>query len=76
MLARRDGASAGGFYLCKVFKAYFISSMSFWLSKLRITSTSGSQTQQVNTPTGFPERRADLPLESDKFTKPTDLVGN
>ena len=28
-----------------------------------------SQTQQVNTQTGFPDRRSDLPLESDKSTR-------
>lgn len=28
-----------------------------------------SQTQQVNTQTGFPDRKADLPLESDKSAR-------
>ena len=28
-----------------------------------------SQTQQVNTQTGFPDRRSDLPLEADKSTR-------
>ena len=27
-----------------------------------------SQTQQVNTQTGFPDQKSDLPLESDKST--------
>ena len=28
-----------------------------------------SQTQQVNTQTGFPDQKSDLPLESDKSTR-------
>lgn len=43
---------------------------------VRSASAAMSQTQQVNTQTGFPGQKSDLPLESDKSTNCHQKVQN